>query len=482
MKRLTLSLVMAVAVYGCASSPPEVQAVQDAAEAMGGAEAILAVNTGGMDGSGRNYALGQNVTTDGPLPERAIESYSMLADYTSHRSRVEIASANFLGNIGTVVQGLDGNVAYNVGGNGNAQQLGGMAAEGRQAEYYHHPFTLVRAALEEDATMTAMVSNLREELGETVVDLTTADGVQLSLHIDPATNLPSKITSMGTNTNLGDVLLTSEFSDYADSGNGVMLPGTISRMVDEYPAQDLTVSYTVNPDVGDLSAPADMVPPAEPVANVTVEELAEGVWYLAGQSHHSVVVQFPEFGALIESPQNDTRALAVIEQARELLDDTPLTHMVNTHHHFDHSGGLRAAVGEGLTVVTHEDNAAFYEELVARPHTIEPDHLAMNPQPLMLEAVTGDEVYEITGGDRTLQVFRVTGDPHNAAMLAAYLPTERILIEADDYTPGRGGPSAEALLQNVRDRGLTPQRIAPIHGQVVPFSALVEQVEGDAGN
>jgi len=220
------------------------------------------------------------------------------------------------------------------------------------------------------------------------------------------------------------------------------------------------------------------------VANVAVEELAEGVWFLAGQSHHSVVVAFPEFGVLVESPQNDTRALAVIGEARELLGDTELRYLVNTHHHFDHSGGLRAAVAEGLTVVTHEINADLYAQLVARPHTLVQDRLAQNPQPLMIETVSGDDVFEITSGDRTLQVFRVTGDPHNEGMLAVYLPAERVLIEADAYTPGRGGPSTAALLQTVRDRGLNPQRIAPIHGQVVPLSDLEAQVAADeaAGN
>jgi len=365
-----------------------------------------------------------------------------------------------------------------VGGDGNAQPVAGLAARARQAAYYHHPLPLLQAALAEATAMAAMVSNLREEMGEAVVDITTGDGVQLSLYIDPGTGLPSRVSSMTSDANLGDVTLTSEFSDWADAG-GLMLPGTISRTVDEYPSQDLAVSNTLNAAVGDLGAPPDLVgapAPGPAAANVAVEELADGVWYLAGQSHHSVLVAFPEFGVLVEAPQNDTRTLAVIEQARALLGDTPLTHLVNTHHHFDHSGGLRAAVAEGLTVVTHEDNADFYEMLVARPHTIDPDHLAANPQPLELETVAGDEVYEITGGDRTLQVFRVSGDPHNAAMLAAYLPAERILIEADDYTPGRGGPSAEALLQNVNDRGLNPQRIAPIHGQVVPFSDLEAQV------
>ena len=80
----------------------------------------------------------------------------------------------------------------------------------------------------------------------------------------------------------------------------------------------MAVTNTVNAALGDPSASAEVAStdePGPPMANVMVEELAAGVWYPAGQSHHSVVVEFPEFGVLVESPQNDTRARAVIAQA-----------------------------------------------------------------------------------------------------------------------------------------------------------------------
>jgi len=476
---LTVVVVLTVAAYGCSQTSPEMQAVNDAAAAMGGAAAIRSATALTVQGSGSSYRLGQNVNPDADLPTSDVQSYVWHVDLANHRARTEMTSANFLGNMVTQVTALDGSVAFNVGGNGNAQRADGMAARERGAEYYHHPLTVLQAALSEDAAMMATVSNLHQDMGHDVVDVTTADGVQLALHLDPGTHLPVMIASMGYNSNLGDVMLSTSFADYAEVG-GLQLPGTISRKIDEFPALDVTVTSRLN-EPADLAAPAEVASAAEPgpaPVNVAVDELAGGVWFLSGGSHHSVLVEFDEYTALVEAPQNDARALAVIAKARELVPGKPLRYLVNTHHHFDHSGGLRAAVAEGLTVITHEINRPLYEELVARPHTVMADHLAQNPAPLMIETVAGDETYELTDGSRTLQASRIVGDTHNDGILMVYLPGERILIEADSYTPGRGGPTAENLLKVIQERGLRVAQIAPIHGTVVSLADLQSTVAG----
>jgi glyoxylase-like metal-dependent hydrolase (beta-lactamase superfamily II) len=202
-----------------------------------------------------------------------------------------------------------------------------------------------------------------------------------------------------------------------------------------------------------------------------------GVWHLTGQSHHSVLVEFPEYLVLIEAPQNDTRTLAVIEQARELQPEKPLRYVINTHHHFDHSGGMRAAVSEGLTVITHELNRPFFEDIVARQHTIVQDALATNPQPLAIETVPGDDRYVLEAGRQSLEIYPILNSPHADTLLMVYLPRERLLVEADVFSPGaREAPFAANLLENIEQGSLRVDRVVPIHGSVVPFSELEEVV------
>ena len=77
---------------------------------------------------------------------------------------------------------------------------------------------------------------------------------------------------------------------------------------------------------------------------------------------------------LIDAPQSDARTLAVIAKARELRPDKPLTHVVNSHHHFDHSGayGRRSP----KATVIHITETRVYRGDVKRPTRRAPDALS----------------------------------------------------------------------------------------------------------
>ena len=312
----------------------------------------------------------------------------------------------------------------------------------------------------------------------------TADGHAFTLAVDATTGLPSRVVWMGSNNNLGDVVNEWSFGDYQDF-DGFQLPTTFASRVDDFTTAEYRLtSWTVDGDTGDLAAPADAASATAATgpapANVEVEELADGIWRLAGQSHHSVVVEFDDHLMLIEAPQNDTRALAVIAQARELVPDKPLTQLVNTHHHFDHSGGVRAAVSEGLTVITHQGNVDFFERMAARPHTLMSDALATNAMAVTVEGV--DDVREITDGQMTVNLYTVS-TAHSETMLIAHFPSEQLLVEADVYTPGSNAQSFSAeFFEVLQGRNLNIDRVAPLHGAPAPYGQFMKEAMAAAAN
>jgi glyoxylase-like metal-dependent hydrolase (beta-lactamase superfamily II) len=473
-----LTLLAALALSACANPTPEQQIVRDAADALGGRDRVEAVKTLVIEGEGMNGNLGQDMTPEATGQSFVVTGFKRVVDVPGRRVRTEqTRTPNFAHFQGQAPQkqvfGVDADVAYNVSANGTATRAASAVARDRRAEILHHPITIVRAALDPTATL----GNARTASGERVVEITTADGPKFTLAIDGNTSLPTRVVSMAANPNLGDVAIETAFADFQDV-SGLKLPARLTTKTDAYQTAEIRVTtQAVDADGGDLAAPAAAAGATPvlgpPTPKVDVQELGKGVWLLAGQSHHSVLVEFSDHLMLIEAPQNETRTLAVVARARELVPGKPLTQVVATHHHFDHTGGIRAAVSEGLAVVAHKASAAFYEEAIGRKHTIVPDALAKNPKPLKVVPV--DDALVLEDSTMTVQLFHIAGNPHADTLLMAYLPKHRILVEVDVFSPGSAvQPYAANLLENIQRRNLRVDRIVPLHGTIVPFSELLK--------
>ena len=481
MTRLGLLAALTVlAATSCARPTPEQQVVNDAARALGGAERLQAVKTIVLEGEGTQYNLGQDVVPNASGQTFQVTPYKRAIDVAGERARTELVRVpKFTYWQGLApqrqIQGLDKAIGYNVAPNGTASRVAQTAADERRAEFLRYPITAVRLALDP----AAHVTSARGENGESSVQVVTSDGQAFTLVIDAGTKLPTRVTTEANHVNLGDVTIATAFADYQNVG-GLQLPARLTTKMDDFTTAEVrAVKQVVDADAGDLAAPAQAASAQAPAAqppNVTVEEVSLGFWLLAGGSHHSALVEFSDHLMLIDAPQNDARTLAVIAKARELRPGKPLTQVVNSHHHFDHSGGIRAAVSEGLTVVTHQGNAAFIEEVVKRPHTRVPDALARNPKPLKLETVTDEKV--MTDGTMTVNLYSIPSE-HSETMLMAYLPKERALVVIDLYEPGEPANMFLArFVEDLKKRNLRVDRIVPLHGKITPYAQMVKDAAG----
>jgi hypothetical protein len=453
--------------------------VDDAAAALGGAERIRSLTALELTGSGPAPNAGQNRLPDDELPVWMVKEHTRTIDLANSRTRVrQFREAQFLfagATVQRLTQGLDGDVAYNAAADGTMTRASDTVARERRLELLHHPITAVRAALDPVAT----IANLRTEGNEQLVDITTAKGDAMTLGVDQSTHLPSRVITMAANANMGDVAIVTTFADYEDV-NGVQLPRRLTTMMDKYLQFDLQVSHsTVDGNVADLAVPDSVksapAPTPSPVV-VTAEEVAKGIWWLAGSGNHrSVVFEFDDHLVLYEVPVNEARSKAAIDKART-LSSKPLTKAIVSHHHFDHSGGLRVAVAEGLTIVTHRANEAFFKDLLARKHTIVPDALQTNPRAATFEFV--DDRMTLKDAAMEVQLYHLLDNPREGTNLFAYLPRERMLVQADLYDASwQQHLWGENVLSNLAQRKLRIERDVPVHGVIEPFDQMVKTIK-----
>jgi glyoxylase-like metal-dependent hydrolase (beta-lactamase superfamily II) len=462
-----IALFAALVFSACRQAPPEQQFIDDAMEAIGGRSRVEAVKTLTLEGEGVNYNLGQDMKPEASGQQFAITGYKRQIDIANGRQRIEQTRtpkfAYFQGpQPQTQIQALDGAIAFNVNAQGQATRIPALAETDRHHDLYHHPLKLLRSTLDPKTT----VGNVRSVGGARQADITTAAGPTVTLSIGPGGEALSA-SSKAYQANLGDVVITTTFGDFQDV-NGLRLPARFATKVDDFTTAEIRATrQTADTDVGDLAAPSAVAGPRPPTQpnNVVVQPIGKGVWLLAGGSHHTALIEFSDHLMLIDAPQSEARTLAVIAKAKETVPNKPLTQLVTTHHHFDHTAGLRAAIAEGMDVITHAGNKEWVEKIASRPHTLQPDTLAKKPTRLVVDTVDGEKKYS----DQTMEVqlYHVAGNPHSDTMLMAYIPRERVVIEVDAYSPGPGPHIYAAnLLENIDKRKLRVDRIVPLHGTI----------------
>lgn len=444
-------------------------ALENVAKAMG-ATTLKSIT---YTGSGVNYAVGQSPVAGAPWPRFNVKSYSRAINYETASLREELvrsrADAQPRGGgvpaIGEARQNfqLSGDHAWTMMAETpvpNPRYLAEL-----QLQLWTSPHGVIKAALAHDATVR----------GRTI-----AFNVPGRLRVKAIfndRNLVEKVEAVFPNPVVGDMPFEASYSDYQDFG-GVKFPMKIRQTAGGFPALDLTVGEIQPNATVDIAVPDTVRQATNPYARVTSQMAAEGVWYLTGGTHHSVAIEMKDHVIVVEAPLDDNRAVAVIGEVRSLVPNKPIRYLVASHHHFDHAGGVRAFVAEGATVISHETNRGFFGRALAARATIAPDRLARSPRKATVEGVRDRRV--LTDGARTVEIHHIAGNLHEDGILMVYLPKEKLLIQADAFTPpapnapppAAVNPNSVNLADNIARLSLAVDQLLPLHGRIVPLAEL----------
>ncbi|HEY1302946.1 MAG TPA: hypothetical protein VGF24_05330 [Vicinamibacterales bacterium] len=493
------ALVIGLAGQG---ATPERQVVTRAADALGGRDRVMSVKTLQIIGYGElaYFNGGGNITGDPAAPQKwqKVLEYTRTIDLERWRTRVQqrlkmdFVFASTAGQLGLnrTNETLDGDIAYNIGGGFLAapqsgtpqpQPAGPAAARQRRVELLAHPLTIVRAALDP----ATKLSNFRKQGDVQLVDITVRQGDALTLAVNATSNLPAWVSYVGPNANLGDVTYRTAFAGY-EPETGLQLPTGFATTID-FRAVVQSKLYVdrniVDGTIDDLTAPPSVRTPGQGApeggnANLNPMKVADHVWFMNGNTFF----EFDDHFTMVEANRTDAALQAILKVVNALVPGKRVTQVIQTHHHFDHSVGLRAAVAEGLTVISRRGNEGIFREMVARPARLFPDALGRNPKPLNFIPV--DDHLKLKDSTNEIDIYHIVGNYHMADGVIVHVPASNLLVEADlttqDWDFNWWGDS---LMNNVEYRKIKVATNLAVHSQKpYPLSEVVSAIERQVRN
>lgn len=484
-----VSTILLAATPGTAQQPAASQRtaadprafVARAVAAMGGDSALRAVRAVTVEYYTAQFSLGQEETPRSPA-RASIVAGRFTNDYAGRRRQTTTEVRLPTGAVNRPRR-------VTVGGIGVTENQGRLTADnpaivaGEENGLRRAPERLLLAALDDPAALTAL--RPRQWRGEVMDGVRYAAGPDtLDLWFARQTGRLAVTERVTDDPILGDRHTATWLTRWQPT-DGVWFARQADVEVNGRLQQHANVTAVIlNPETPDslfaipdsIAATAPRSGAAPPPVAVTLQSLAPGVWRAEGGSHHSLVVVQGERLVVVEAPQSTARFGAVLDTLRARFPQLRVDPVVNTHHHWDHAGGVRAALAAGLPVVTHAGNAEFLREIGTAKKTMSPDALSRAPRAPVVRPVTDSLV--IGTGDQRIIVYAFP-TMHVQGMLVAWVPAARLLFTSDVLSPGPtlAAPGSRELVAFARARGLAVARVAGGHGGVADW-ADVERAAG----
>jgi hypothetical protein len=243
----------------------------------------------------------------------------------------------------------------------------------------NNPVVLVRAMLDPGTKL----SSPHQASGITTIDVTLKQGDKLTAAFT-AEHMPAWVRWSHPQTNLGQANLTTTFTGWSET-SGLMMPLAYQTRLDFRNIDFFKLyvdAYDVDSTIADLAAPAAVALAPEPPS---LRRAAGDV--IACRERH-LARQQRDDGDRIQGSRDALRAWRQFPRAGErpssimracLVPGKPVTQLIISHHHFDHTAGFREAVAEGLTIMQRADERRRLREMATHAAPDFPDDLAKNP-------------------------------------------------------------------------------------------------------
>ena len=520
---LALSLVIAMVVVACASMQGGGRDhVTRAVSAQGGTDAMAKVKTISQKGTVRQWEPEQSAVAGGEMRFANQATMESVTDVTMRATRTdwvrdfqypaprkftfsEVVTAQ-----AGYVAGIDSNgrTKQSQESNPPAHTMSGLRLAASQRELVRISPLLALDMQQSPDRVSAAPDVAVAGVTYKAVSYRVA-AQTLIVMFDPSTGLPARVRSLDYDNIWGDVTYDAVLSDW-QVVEGVRVATTQKyelngRMVMETKITETKINAPIAADRLQIP-PAYLTGAPKPATErvpyqwvlrrqfigvyldsdapsydtraspgLRMVELGPGVQHVVGGSHNSLIVEMKDYLIVFDAPVSDWQSNWTLSAAHAKYLKKPVKYLVFTHHHMDHTGGLRAYAADGATIVTGKGTAEHWKRVLAAPFTRNPD---LGSQDLTRTSIIEvADKWTVTDGQRQVEAYVISPNPHADGMVIGYVVDQKLAFVTDIWSPGaplgdKLNPMQTSLIAGVKKAGIQPTKFAGGHGSTADYSTL----------
>jgi glyoxylase-like metal-dependent hydrolase (beta-lactamase superfamily II) len=195
-------------------------------------------------------------------------------------------------------------------------------------------------------------------------------------------------------------------------------------------------------------------------------ELAPNVQHVEGGTANNLIVAMKDYLVIFDAPYGELQSRWTIDAAKAKYPGKPIKYLVLTHHHMDHTGGMRTFVAEGATIIVPAPDKAYFEKDVAAPRTLVPDDLQKKPTAANIVEVK--DQMSLKDDTDEIRIYNIT-NPHVQGMFIGHVVKGNVLYVTDLISPRGTIDRSEATVsvgEALRKFGITGTTVAGGHGTI----------------